>query len=188
LLHGLCRIVLGALLLLAPIARAEEDRVLGLQLAAGAPTGAEATVLIRPLSFLRFEGGVTTDLVAPGVHGGLTLAVPWYISPVLSAEVGYQFAGDVNRLLAFAGVSGSNPLLSKVAYAYGSLHGGIELGFPNHFMLVIHAGYSVIRAETNGLDAYLASQQSNLGVTASREGKLQLITPSAKVGLLFWIF
>ena len=69
-------------------ARAGDDRILGLQLAAGAPDGAEATLLFRPLSFLRFEAGATTDLIAPGAHLGITLAVPWYLSPILNLEAG----------------------------------------------------------------------------------------------------
>ena len=168
---------------------AEGDRILGISFAAGAPTGAEATILLRPVSFLRFEGGITTDLVAPGFHAGLTLAVPWYISPVLNLEVGHQFSGDLNKIVTVIGGSGStNLLLQNVAYDYGSAHVGLEIGFPNHFMIFAHAGYSVVRTQTSGLGAYLASQHSDLGLTSSKEGHMQLISPSAKAGILFWIF
>ena len=174
---------------LAGAAWAGDDRVLGLQLAGGAPSGAEATLLVRPLSFLRFEAGATTDLIAPGVHGGITLAVPWYVSPVLNLEAGHQWGGDANKLVQLAGVSASsNALLRNVSYSYASAHAGLELGFPNHFMLFVHAGYSVVRSTTSGLGAFLASQSGSVSLTASREGTVQLIAPSAKVGLLFWIF
>ena len=175
--------------LAAGSARAGDDRVLGLSFAAGAPNGAEATVMVRPLSFLRLEGGITTDVVAPGFHAGVTLAVPWYISPVLSVEVGHQYGGDWNKLVQIAGISASsNALLQNVSYSYGSAHAGLELGFPNHFMLFVHAGYSVIRSETSGLPAYFSSTKNDLGLFATQEGRMQVIAPSAKAGLLFWIF
>jgi hypothetical protein len=187
-----CATVLAALAaalveLSAGSARAD-DRILGVSFAAGAPTGAEATLMLRPVPFLRFEGGLTTDVVAPGFHAGFTLAVPWYISPVLNVEVGHQYGGDWNKLVQIAGASASNPLLANVAYSYGSAHVGLELGFPNHFMIFAHAGYSVIRAETNGLSAYLSSQKADLGLAAGQEGRVQVIAPSAKAGILFWIF
>ena len=168
---------------------AEGDRIIGVAFGAGAPTGAEATVLLRPLSFLRFEGGITTDVVAPGYHAGLTLAVPWYISPVLNFEVGHQFGGDFNKIVTVVGGSPSTSLLLRdVAYSYGSAHVGLELGFPNHFMLFAHAGYSVVRTQTRGLGAYLSADHKDLGLVATREGRMQVIAPSAKAGIMFWIF
>jgi opacity protein-like surface antigen len=168
---------------------AEGDRIIGVSFAAGAPTGAEATILLRPLSFLRFEAGITTDVVAPGFHAGLALAVPWYISPVLNLEVGHQYGGDFNKIVTVVGGSAStNLLLRDVSYSYGSAHVGLELGFPNHFMIFAHAGYSVVRTETSGLGAYLAADHKDLGLTATREGRMQLIAPSAKAGIMFWIF
>ncbi len=168
---------------------AEGDRIFGVSFAAGAPTGAEATILLRPLSCLRFEAGITTDVVAPGYHAGLTLAVPWYVSPVLNVEVGHQYGGDFNQLVRVVGGGASaNLLLRDVSYTYGSVHVGLELGFPNHFMVFAHAGYSVVRTETSGLGAFLATDHADLGLLATREGRLQLIAPSAKAGLMFWIF
>ena len=169
-------------------ARAGDDRILGLQLAAGAPDGAEATLLFRPLSFLRFEAGATTDLIAPGAHLGITLAVPWYLSPILNLEAGHQWGGDANKLVQLAGLSASsNALLRNVSYSYASAHAGLEFGLPNHFMFFVHAGYSLVRSTTSGLAEFLASQNTSVNLTATREGSVQLIAPSAKVGLLFWI-
>jgi hypothetical protein len=181
--------ILTATLLVASPCRADGERIFGLAVAAGAPTGAEATLLLRPVSFLRLEGGITTDVVAPGFHAGLTLAVPWYISPILNVEVGHQYGGDMNKLAQIAGISiTQNALLQNVSYSYGSAHAGLELGFPNHFMFFVHAGYSVVRSDTSGLNAYLAAQQKDQALSAQREGHVQVIAPSAKAGFLFWIF
>lgn len=179
--------IVALFLALSPAAMAADHTIVGLQLDAGAPDGLGASLILRPLSFLRFQAGATTDLVAPGVHVGLAISVPWYISPVISAEVGHQFAGDVNKLLVMAGVTGvqSQAVLERVDYDYGNLHAGLEFGAPNRFMITVHAGYSIVRTETNGLSMTLAAQDPSL---SAKEGRLQVIAPSAKVGLLIYLF
>ncbi len=179
---------LVAALVLVPAAARAEHGYVGLGLDAGGPQGLGASVVVRPVSWLRLHGGATTDLAAPGVRGGFTLAVPWYIGPALTAEAGYQWPGNFNHLARL--VTGNDPhisLLDHVGYRYASLQAGLDLGWPRWFQLTLRAGYSAIAAETSGLPAYVASQAPGSTVRVGREASVRVLTPSASVGLLFYV-
>jgi hypothetical protein len=181
------RFALLVSLLAAAPSLASEHTVLGLKLDGGVPDGAGLSLLVRPLSFLRFEAGATTDLAAPGARGGITVSVPWYISPSLTAEAGHQFPGDMNGVIAR--FSGTNPALSvlrRFSYSYANLHAGLEFGNPNRVMFTIHAGYSYFVSTTDGLSATLNKENSQL--SSQGEATVRVWAPSAKVGLLFYIW
>jgi hypothetical protein len=176
--------LLAALALCAALpARARP--VFGLSLDGGAPDGVGGALLVRPLSFLRFEGGVTTNLSAPGVRGGVVLSVPWYVSPALAVEAGYQWPGDANKTIALFRPNPNNALLRHLSYGYFNLHAGLELGHPDWVMLTLHAGYSYLITRTSGLADFVAQQDPTLHVGG--ETTLHVWTPSAKVGLIFYI-
>jgi hypothetical protein len=166
-------------------ARAANHTIVGLKLDAGGPDGLGASLLLRPLSFLRLEAGGTTDLAAPGVRAGFAISVPWYVSPALCVEAGHQWPGDLNKVAAR--FSGSDPrigLLQRFSYSYANLHAGLELGNPNWFMFTLHAGYSYFVTRTSGLQAFIAEQDPALRVAG--EATLRAWVPSAKVGLLVY--
>ena len=180
--------VLFTSLAFAAAARADDTRKLGLSIDAGGPQGFGASLVLRPVSWLRLHGGGTTDLAAPGVRAGFSLVVPWYIAPSVTAEAGYQWPGNFNHLARM--ITGSDPnnaLLDKVAYRYASAHGGLELGGWNRFVLTIHAGYSYIAGETSGLPAFVQSQVSSGTVRVGKEASIRLLVPTASVGLLFYV-
>jgi hypothetical protein len=156
---------------------------LGVQLNAGVPDGIGADLVFKPLRFLRFTGGGTTDLVAGGVRGGVTVFVPFYVSPSATIEGGYQFSGNFNRLVGMFGSDPKNPLLNSVSYGYVNFHGGLEFGHPNWFMFGIRAGYSYLGTETSGLQAYIDqnSKGANLKV---KEVSVGAWIPSAKINFL----
>jgi hypothetical protein len=167
---------------------ARADRHLGFALDAGGPHGVGASLVVRPVSWLRFEGGGTTDLVAPGVRGGMSLVVPWYVAPSLSAEAGYQWPGNFNNLAKmFSGQDPRLSILNKVGYRYASARAGLELGGWNSFVVTVHAGYSYVMGETNGLPAFAASQLNDPNVKVKGEASIKLLTPSAAIGLLFYV-
>lgn len=174
------------MLLAASAARASDHTVIGLKLDGGGPDGLGASLLLRPASFLRFEAGGTTDLAAPGARLGITLSVPWYVSPALSVEAGHQWPGDLNKVIArFSGSDPGVALLQRFSYSYANLHGGLELGNPDWFMLTVHAGYSYFVTQTSGLSATLSQHDATLHSTG--EANLRAWVPSAKVGLLFYV-
>ena len=181
-------LVFLASLVFAAAVRADDTRTLGLAIDAGGPQGFGASLVVRPLSWLRLHGGGTTDLAAPGVRAGFSLVVPWYIAPSITAEAGYQWPGNFNKLAKLvSGTDPNNALLEHVAYRYASAHGGLELGGWNRLVLTIHAGYSYIDGQTSGLPAYVAAQVSSGTVRVGSEAKVRLLVPSASVGLLLYV-
>jgi hypothetical protein len=179
--------LLAALAVALP-ARADLHHI-GLSLDAGGPHGLGASLVARPVSWLRLEGGGTTDLAAPGVRGGFSFVVPWYIAPSLSAEAGYQWPGNFNHLAKmFSGQDPRLSILNKVGYRYASARAGLELGGWNRFVITIHAGYSYVMGETQGLPEYVAQQLTDSTVKVKGEASVRLLTPSAAVGLLFYIY
>jgi hypothetical protein len=171
--------------LLSSSAVAGEHSVIGASVGLGATEGASASLALRPLSFLRFEAGVTTDLAAPGARGEIVLSVPWYVSPALSIGGGKQWPGNLNRVVGR--VTGSDPqvaLLDHFGFLHADFHGGLELGHPDWFMLVLHAGYSYVLWQTSGLPAFIASKTSD--ARAQGEATVRVWTPTARVALLFY--
>ena len=149
------RLLLPLLAACALALPARADRHLGLALDAGGPHGLGASLVVRPVSWLRLEGGGTTDLAAPGVRAGFTLVVPWYIGPSLSAEAGYQWPGNFNHLVKlFSGQDPGASILDKVGYRYASARGGLELGGWNSFAITLHAGICLHMNVTAGRDPH----------------------------------
>lgn len=158
----------------------------GLRLDAGAPDGFGASLVGRPLKFAQLELGGTTTVVGGGVRVGMSVFLPWYISPSAHVEYGHQWAGDVNKLIVMFG--GSDPkvsLLNHVEYDYVNLHGGLGFGHPNWFMFRIQGGYSYVWGNTNGLQAYLQDKtnQSNLMIS---EANAKMWVPSGKLVFQFY--
>src|SRR5690606_36870932 len=71
-------------------------KLLGLQLSVGVPDGLGAGAFVRPLPWLRVDGGVAYNVLAFGIQGGVTL-IPWpgRIAPTLRLGAGQYFESDV---------------------------------------------------------------------------------------------
>jgi len=165
---------------------ARAHSTIGLQLDAAAPDGLGASLLLRPLSFLRFDVGATTDLAAPGIRGGFVLSVPWYLSPAIAVHAGRQTPGNLNNVVRrFVASASDVSLLSRFSYDYVDFHAGLELGHPDWVMLTLHGGYSYFVTRTDGLPAFVAAQDPTL--RASGEATLRIWAPSAQVGLVVYL-
>src|SRR5690349_2181878 len=71
--------------------------LLGVMMDAGLPDGANASLVFRPLSWLRAHGGGGHNMVSVGVRGGVTL-LPFGSGPSATIEAGHYFDGDANGL------------------------------------------------------------------------------------------
>jgi hypothetical protein len=78
-------------------------------------------------------------------------------------------------------------VLDRVSYRYASLQAGLDLGSPDWFVFTLRAGYSAIAAETAGLPAFVAAQLPSVNVRVGQEASVRILTPSASVGLLFYV-
>src|SRR2546426_7979854 len=69
--------------------------IIGLGIDGGAPGGGGLTLLVRPLWWLRFNGGLAYNVVGFGFRGGITLApADWAVTPTLNLDAGRYLSGD----------------------------------------------------------------------------------------------
>jgi hypothetical protein len=158
----------------------------------GLPDGAGASLVVRPAKWLRLTGGGTYNLISSGLRAGASL-LPFGWGPSLSIEGGHYFEGDANGLIRrFAGASyQSNSVLERVGYDYANAHLGLDLGL-RRVTFFIHAGFSYIRATVHNVDSAIQSQMSSdssgTTLTINKDPIIRAITPSAKLGLIVYLW
>lgn len=148
---------------------------LGVTLDVGAPDVVGLRLTARPLPWLRFAVGPSTDLFGAGVGGGLT-AVPFggLVSPSLTLEGGYFFAADARGIPQAFGL-GIDP--GKVGYGYADAHVGLEIGARRRVCFFVHAGVSYVDMTVT----------PSGGAAPFAAAHLTLFGPSAKLGLTVFI-
>lgn len=166
---------------------------LGVMADAGLPDGANASLVFRPLRWLRVHGGGGTNLISAGLRGGVTL-VPFGWGPSATLEAGHYFDGNANGLAQrFAGSSFSSAMLDRVGYDYANAHLGLDFGY-RRVTFYLHGGMSYVRAQVHNLDSVISSQASNAGangmteVSIKQDPTVRAWFPSAKLGLLVYLW
>jgi hypothetical protein len=162
--------------------------MLGAQLDVGVPDGAGLSLVVRPWKWTRFEAGVLENGVSAGVRAGVTVMPwQWWVTPVLTGEAGYFFAGDGNHLVRLIGSNPnfSNAFLSSIQYDFLNAHLGLELGSPRRFLFTLHGGLTHLDLYDNSFAQGLqqASKSSWTGGTAS----VHLNIPSVKFGFVLYL-
>ncbi len=159
---------------------------LGVMLDAGIPDGANASIVYRPLSFVRLHAGGGTNLVSPGFRTGVSLLLGPFSG---SAEYGHYFDGDANGL--WRSLSGHPdaevPSLRQVGYDYANFRLGLELG-PSWMTFYLHAGMSYMTGPVKELGATLTKAASSDGttVTLASDPTLSVWSVSARAGLIVY--
>jgi len=180
-------LVLVALLGSALSARAEGVRRFGLMIDAGVPDGANASLVFRPLGWLRVHAGGGTNLVSPGIRAGVSILPLSFIS--LNVDGGHYFNGDANKLART--ISGDPtidvPALRDISYDYANFHVGLELG-GSVMQFYIHGGMSYLAGSVKNLGPTLNQSLDSEGmVTVSEDPRIRAWAVSARVGLIFYI-
>jgi hypothetical protein len=164
---------------------------LGVMADAGLPDGANASLVFRPLRWLRVHGGGGYNLVSTGVRAGATV-VPFAMGPSATLEAGHYFDGNANGAVQrFAGQSFSTPLLERFGYDYANFHLGIDLGY-RRVTFYLHGGMSYVRAQVHNLDSVVASQtpssdgNGSTEVSIKQDPTVRAWFPSAKLGFIFY--
>jgi len=167
--------------------------VVGLMVDAGLPDGANASLIVRPFSWLRAHGGGGYNMISKGVRVGATL-LPFGAGPSATLEAGHYFDGDANGLAQrFAGSSFASPLLERVGYDYANAHLGLDFG-SRRVTFYIHGGMSYVRADVHNVDSVVASTASMNGANGSTEISItkdptvRAWFPSAKLGLIVYLW
>jgi hypothetical protein len=117
----------------------------GLMLDVGLPDGIGASGVVRPLDWLRFNGGVLTNTVGFGLRAGVSVApFRFVVTPSLNADVGRYFKADYTKLVErFGGDPGSaEATLKDVGYTFASASLGLEVGSQRGFSFFLRAGLS----------------------------------------------
>jgi hypothetical protein len=160
---------------------------------AGLPDGANASLVLRPFSWLRAHGGGGYNMISKGVRIGATL-LPFGSGPSATLEAGHYIDGDANGLAQrFAGSSFASPLLERVGYDYANAHLGLDFG-SRRVTFYIHGGMSYVRADVHNLDSVVASTASMNGgngsteISIAKDPTVRAWFPSAKLGLIVYLW
>jgi hypothetical protein len=156
---------------------------------AGLPDAVGASVLFRPLPWLRFSGGLATNTVGVAARAGVGVAFYFPITPSLNLDVGHYFRADYRPLLNKLGMSDSSgsigPMLQNIGYDFASATLGLELGSPRHFCFFVRAGISYWAFDLTQSEALLRATLEDEGLRAD-DIKLRFTSPSAKLGFLIY--
>lgn len=181
----------------APLAKSAEKPLpkLGLGLDAGVPDGVAVSGVYRPFRWLRTELGGSYNMISKGVRGGVTL-LPFGMGPSATLEAGRYFEGDANGIAAkFTGGSSDNAILQRIGYDYANAHLGLDFGM-RRVVFFIHGGLSYIRANIHNINSEISGGMaagdmgSTGGTTVSfnQDPSVRIITPSVKLGFVFYIW
>lgn len=164
--------------------------VLGLMVGAGVPDGATGSAVFRPFSWVRGEAGLSYNMISKGVRAGVTL-LPFGAGPSGTLEAGHYFNGNANgiaRSIAGAGFHDS-AILQSVGYDYVNAHLGLDFG-TRRVVFFLHGGMSYIRATVHNVNEQIASSTGTSSTTVSfaQDPTVRVVTPSAKLGFIFYIW
>jgi hypothetical protein len=166
----------------------EGSRVIGFLADAGLPDGLMASLVVRPIPYLRLHAGGGTNTSSPGVRAGIGL-LPLGAGPSFNLEVGHYFSGEANGLVSATvrGLGRFSSYVNKVAYTFANAHAGLEFG-ERRFTFFVHGGLTFLRATLSDVTA--PETQSDTGRTSvafNRDPIVRLLTPSAKLGFIYYL-
>ena len=171
----------------------DSDRtVIGLGIDGGAPGGAGLTLLVRPLWWLRLNGGLAYNAIGFGYRGGITLAPgQWAVTPTLNFDAGQYLSGDFTRFVTVSDPN-VNVLLSKTTYTFGTAQLGLEFGSQRRFSFYLRGGITYVMSSISGsqLAAIVNGNLGSGGTTATVRGdtKLTALAPCASLGFNFFVY
>jgi hypothetical protein len=176
----------------APVATASPSRI-GVSADVGLPDGFIASIVARPLRWLRLAAGAGSNGAALGFRGGLTL-VPLGTGPSLSLEVGHSQAGSLGSALALVRPDLDSGLVERVRYDYANAQPGLELG-RGRVAFYLRGGLSYLRATLGGSGAAIEQQaaaravQSGANTLVSVPGDLTVsaVGLAGKLGMLVYL-
>lgn len=162
---------------------------LGLMVNAGAPDGLGGSVVWRPTPRIRTHGGIGYNGIAPGAQAGVTLAaIPYWITPTATVEVGRFFRGNANSLMNMVGANTEDePVLREVGYDFATAHVGLEFGY-SAMTFYLHGGMSVVQGKVRNVDESINSALEEDGprVEVRSDPVVRVTAPSAQLGFIYY--
>ena len=156
-----------------PPLSSSDHHLFGVGVDVGVPDGAAVSLVINPISWLRFSLAGLTYGAAAGMRVSVAL-VPFHgtFRPTLSFDGGHYFPGDLASVFGIGGAA-AGPL-SRVQYDFGSAHLGFEVG-SGRLSFIFRAGAS-----------YLDGTLGPVSTEGSTSGSVHVrsLMPSLKLGVL----
>lgn len=161
----------------------------------GLPDGANASLVIRPVSFARFQLALGSNGIGRGYRIGAAL-LPMRDGPALVAEYGHYQDGDANAMAARLGVGDAQvrPLLERVGYDYANLHLALNFGY-RRVVFFVQGGLSVVRGHIHNVAPFVHQQTT---ATATGSGSTEVVVQqdpavratglAGKLGLIFYVW
>ncbi len=168
----------------APWPTAPAVRHYGVMMDAGAPEGAQVSLVVRPVRALRLHAGAGYNGISSGLQGGATL-VPFasWFTPTLTADYGEFPDGDATWLARLADPGASSPVLRRVGYRFANARLGLEFG-RKRATFYVHAGISRITGTLRDTASVL-DNSTDVMVTTT-DPRIEAWTVSARVGLILY--
>jgi hypothetical protein len=167
----------------------------GVMADAGLPDGMQGAIVLRPERWLRASVGGGYNMISKGVRAGLSI-LPFGRGPSVTIEAGRYFEGDANGVARkFLGLGANdNAVLERIAYDYANAHLGLDFGY-KRVTFFIHGGLTYLRGTVHNLDQALHSSASinnvdsnGLEVSVKQDPTVKIIGPSAKLGLIVYLW
>jgi len=182
----------------APIAHKraldEEDEprntIFGIGLDGGAPGGAGAMLLVRPLWWLRFNGGLAYNVAGFGYRGGVTLSPgQWAVTPTLNIDAGRYLSGDYTRFTTVTDPRVASAL-SRTTYTFGTAQVGLEFGSQRRVSFYLRGGLTYVMSAVSAADTNAIVGGNLSGNTSVRAGetKVTALLPCASLGFNIFIY
>jgi len=166
--------------------------MIGVSTDVGVPDGAMASLVVRPLSFIRANVGAGYNGISTGYRAGATLSLPFWISPTASISYGKYKEGDANPLARMISGNSSmhNETLEKVGYQFTDGYLGLQFG-RKRVAFQIEAGYTRIEGKLRNLDAMTSgssdSSESETTVSINQDPNVVVWSLSARIGLTVYV-
>lgn len=182
---------LAAVALAASASVASADPLVGVSTDVGVPDGAMASIVVRPLSFVRAHAGMGYNAISTGFRAGATLSLPFWFTPTASISYGKYPEGDANPIMQR--ISGDptahNAMLEKVGYSFADGYIGLQFG-RRRVSFQIEAGYSRIEGKVRNLDQMTSGDEpsdSQTSISINQDPNVVVWSLSARVGLTVYV-
>ena len=168
-----------------------ERTIIGLGIDGGAPGGGGLTLLVRPLWWLRLNGGLAYNAIGFGYRGGITLApADWAVTPTLNLDAGRYLSGDMTKFVTVSDPT-ERVLLSKTTYTFATAQLGLEFGSQRRFSFYLRGGVTYVFSTLSGADitAIAAAHNGDPNNTFTvGDAKVSAIAPCASLGFNIFVY
>ncbi|MCA1827274.1 MAG: hypothetical protein LC689_10105 [Myxococcales bacterium] len=169
-----------------PIEPPSGETLIGLGIDAGFPGGGGLSLLVRPLWWLRLNGGLAYNYVGLGYRGGISLA-PCFcvVTPTLNLDAGHYVNGDWNKVSNVTDPN-AHALLSRVSYTFATAQLGLEFGSQRWFNFYLRGGLAYFETGFSGSDLTSLAQGKIASDPSTTykvgDGKLKSLAPCVSLG------